>query len=149
MTVRRNVARRRLVRDLHGAMGIWLLLSVLFWAITGIYFAFPEPFNDLTDIIVKAGASSLAVDDAVAWIVRLHFGRAFGHGAEVLWAIGGLLPRVLVITGVVTWWHRVRPWGDRQSTREIRRLRQKSAPRLHALIRGKGWRSCERTFADG
>lgn len=109
MTVRTNVAWQRLVRDLHGAMGFWLILLVLLWTITGVYFAFPEPFNALADVLVNAGVSSLAVDDAIAWIVRLHFGRAFGQGIEVLWAVVGLLPPVLVVTGVITWWHRVGP----------------------------------------
>jgi uncharacterized iron-regulated membrane protein len=113
MTVRRNVAWHRLVRDLHGAIGFWLMLFVLLWALTGIYFAFPEPFNALTDIIVNAGASSSTVDDAIAWVVRLHFGRAFGHGIEALWVTFGLLPTTLVVTGVIMWWHRVRPRGQR------------------------------------
>jgi len=109
VTVRRNVTWHRLIRDLHGAMGFWLILSVVFWALTGIYFAFPEPFNSLSDVFVAAGVSSLAVDDAIAWVVRLHFGRAFGYTAEVLWAVFGLLPAALVVTGLMTWWHRVRP----------------------------------------
>jgi len=109
MTVRRNVAWHRLVRDLHGAMGFWLVVFVLVWALTGIYFAFPGPFNSLSEAFVDAGVSSLAVDDAIAWVVRLHFGRAFGYGAEVLWATVGLLPAALVVTGLITWWHRVRP----------------------------------------
>ena len=111
MTVRRNATWHRLVRDLHGAVGFWLMLFVLLWVMTGIYFAFPEPFNAVTDAIVNAGGSSAAVDDAIAWVVRLHFGRAFGYGAEVLWALFGLLPAVLVLTGIITWWHRVRPRG--------------------------------------
>jgi uncharacterized iron-regulated membrane protein len=109
MTVRANVAGYRLVRDLHGAIGFWLVLLVLLWALTGVYFAFPEPFSTLEDVMVNAGASSLAFDDAVAWVVRLHFGRAFGHGAEALWVIFGLLPAALVVTGIIIWWHRVRP----------------------------------------
>jgi uncharacterized iron-regulated membrane protein len=108
MTVRRHVAWHRLLRDLHGALGIWLFLVVLLWAVTGIYFAFPEPFNALADVIVNAGVSAVSVDDAIAWVVRLHFGRAFGHGAEVVWVVFGLLPAALVVTGIITWWHRVR-----------------------------------------
>jgi uncharacterized iron-regulated membrane protein len=109
MTVRKSTTWQRLVRDLHGAVGFWLMLFVLLWVVTGIYFAFPEPVNALSDLIVNAGGSSAALDDAVAWVVRLHFGRAFGYGAEVVWALFGLLPTVLVVTGVITWWHRVRP----------------------------------------
>ena len=109
VTVRTNVAWQRLLRDLHSAMGFWLILLVLLWAVTGIYFAFPEPFNALAQMFVDAGVPSLTIDDAIAWVVRLHFGRAFGQGVEVLWAVAGLLPVVLVVTGIATWWHRVRP----------------------------------------
>jgi len=107
MTVRTNVPWHRLLRDLHGAMGFWVILLVLLWTVTGIYFAFPRPFNALADVLVDAGAPSLAVDDAIASVVRLHFGRAFGRVVEWLWAVLGLLPVVLVATGVITWWHRV------------------------------------------
>ncbi len=107
MTVRRHVPWHRFMRDLHGALGFWLVLLVLLWTLTGIYFAFPGPFNSLDQALVDAGASSVTVEDDIAWVIRLHFGRAFGHGAEVLWTILGLLPMALVVTGVVIWWHRV------------------------------------------
>jgi uncharacterized iron-regulated membrane protein len=107
MTIRRHVPTQRLVRDLHSALGFWLILLVLLWAITGIYFAFPDPFNALADTLVNAGLPSLAIDDAIEWIVRLHFGRGFGHGVEVLWVTLGLLPAALVITGLLMWKHRV------------------------------------------
>jgi uncharacterized iron-regulated membrane protein len=109
MSVRWHVSWHRFLRDLHAAVGFWLVLIVLMWATTGIYFAFPNAFNRLTDSLVKAGAPSQTVDDAVAWVVRLHFGRAFGRSVEVLWVILGLLPIVLVVTGVIMWWHRVQP----------------------------------------
>ena len=105
-TVRMSVPWYRTLRDLHGVLGIVLALFVLLWAVTGIYFAFPAPFNALTDAITDAGAPALEVDDAVAWVVRLHFGRAFGRGVEVLWAAVGVLATVLVATGVIIWWHR-------------------------------------------
>lgn len=107
MTVRRHVSWQRLVRDLHSALGFWLILLVLLWAITGIYFAFPGPFNALADTLVNAGLPSPAVDDAIEWVVRLHFGRGFGHPVEVLWVTLGLLPAALVITGLLMWKHRV------------------------------------------
>jgi uncharacterized iron-regulated membrane protein len=106
-TVKRHLPWHRFVRDLHGALGFWLVLLVLFWAVTGIYFAFPGPFNALAEVIVSAGARSLSVDDAMASVIRLHFGRAFGRGVELLWVILGLLPATLVVTGVMMWWHRV------------------------------------------
>src|SRR6185437_5325011 len=35
MTVRRHAPLPRLLRDLHGALGFWLLLLVLLWTLTG------------------------------------------------------------------------------------------------------------------
>lgn len=107
MTVRTKAPAHRLMRELHGALGFWLVLLVLLWTVTGIYFAFPQPFNALADYIDAAGVAPLSVDDGIAAIVRLHFGRAFGPGIEVLWAALGLLPAALVVTGIVTWWYRV------------------------------------------
>jgi uncharacterized iron-regulated membrane protein len=40
-------------------------------------------------------------------MVRLHFGRSFGTGIEVLWVITGLAPCVLIVTGALMWWNRV------------------------------------------
>jgi uncharacterized iron-regulated membrane protein len=107
MTVRTHLPAHRLMRELHSALGFWLMLLVLLWTLTGIYFAFPRPFNALADYVDAAGVAPLSVDDAIAAIVRLHFGRAFGPGIEVLWAVLGLLPAALVVTGLITWWHRV------------------------------------------
>jgi uncharacterized iron-regulated membrane protein len=113
MTVRRHVPGHRFLRELHSAMGFWLVLLVLMWTITGLYFAFPDTVNRFTELLVKAGAPSQSVDDAVAWVVRLHFGRAFGRAVEVLWVVLGLLPAALVVTGIIMWWHRVQPVGTR------------------------------------
>jgi uncharacterized iron-regulated membrane protein len=113
MTVRAHGPLHRLMRELHGALGFWLVLLVLLWTLTGIYFAFPRPFNALADFADAAGVPTLSVDDAIAAVVRLHFGRAFGYGIEVLWAALGLLPVALVLTGIITWWHRVLRKGAR------------------------------------
>jgi uncharacterized iron-regulated membrane protein len=107
MTVRTNLPTHRLMRELHGALGFWLMLLVLLWTLTGIYFAFPRPFNALADYVDATGVAPLSVDDAIAAVVRLHFGRAYGQAIEVLWAALGLLPGALVVTGIITWWHRV------------------------------------------
>lgn len=94
LTLHRGVGARRFIWDLHSALGFWLLLPALMWSLTGIYFAFPAFFNALDD-------------DSIAWLVRLHFGRAFGPRAEALWVVLGVLPCALVITGVLAWWNRV------------------------------------------
>jgi uncharacterized iron-regulated membrane protein len=94
LVLRRDVNAPRFIWDLHNVLGFWLMLLVLMWALTGIYFAFPAVFNALTD-------------DWIEWLVRLHFGRAYGTAVEVLWVILGLVPCGLFITGALMWWHRV------------------------------------------
>jgi uncharacterized iron-regulated membrane protein len=94
LTLHRGVGSRRLIWDLHSVLGFWLLLLVLMWSVTGIYFAFPALFNALDD-------------DATALLVRLHFGRAFGPAIETLWVLLGLVPCGLFITGALMWWNRV------------------------------------------
>jgi uncharacterized iron-regulated membrane protein len=110
ITLHRNVSGRRFVRELHSVMGIWCFVLILLWAITGIYFAFPAPFNALTEAFTAHGAetaNSLFLEDAISWLVRAHFGRSFGLGVEVAWALLGLAPCALFITGVVMWWQRI------------------------------------------
>jgi uncharacterized iron-regulated membrane protein len=94
LVLRRDVSAQRFIWDLHSVLGFWLLLLVLMWALSGIYFAFPTVFNALTD-------------DTTAWLARLHFGRAYGTFVEVLWVILGLVPCGLFITGTLMWWNRV------------------------------------------
>lgn len=94
LVLRRDVSAQRFIWDLHGVLGFWLLLLVLVWALTGLYFAFPAAFGAVPD-------------DTIAWLVRLHFGRAYGPYIEALWVILGLVPCGLFITGALMWWNRV------------------------------------------
>jgi uncharacterized iron-regulated membrane protein len=110
MSLRRGVGGRRLTLDLHNMLGFWMSLLIFVWAVGGIYFAFPDLFNALADSF-KVGeeetAASLFVQDALAVLSRLHFGRAYGLGIKILWGVLGLLPSVLLITGLLMWWWRV------------------------------------------
>ena len=93
---------------LHSAVGIWSIVLLVGWAITGVYFAFPELFepafafsdSDPADI-ERPGAGLLQV------LIRLHFGHFGGLGVQVLWIVLGLIPTLLFITGFVVWWKRV------------------------------------------
>jgi uncharacterized iron-regulated membrane protein len=110
ITLHRNVGGRRFIRELHGVLGFWCLALLLLWTTTGVYFAFPAPFNALLDVFSVQGADTPAsrfLEDAFAALVRVHFGRSFGRGIEVIWAILGLVPSVLFVTGVMMWWNRV------------------------------------------
>jgi uncharacterized iron-regulated membrane protein len=110
MSVRRGVGGRRFTLDLHNMLGFWLFIFVFVWALGGIYFAFPDVFNALADAF-KSGeeetAPSLLVQDGLATLARLHFGRAYGLSIKILWGVLGLMPVVLLVTGVLMWWWRV------------------------------------------
>ena len=93
ITIRTRVSSRRFIRELHYALGFWLLIFIVIWVITALYFAFPNAFGAVSDDVVEPA-------------VRLHFGRAFGLAVKTLWAVLGLGPGVLSITGALMWWHK-------------------------------------------
>ena len=86
----------RLSWDLHSALGFWGFLFVLMWGISGLYFAFPQPFNAVFGLIDPGGHFT---DSTLAGLSSLHFGR-FGWFAEAVWTLLGLMPAVLAVTGV-------------------------------------------------
>jgi uncharacterized iron-regulated membrane protein len=110
MSLRRGVGARRFTLDLHNMLGFWLFVFIFVWALGGIYFAFPDVFNALADAFKQGEEetpTSLLVQDGLAVLARLHFGRAYGLSIKILWGILGLVPCVLLVTGVLMWWWRV------------------------------------------
>jgi uncharacterized iron-regulated membrane protein len=110
MTLHRNVTWQRFTWDLHSAVGFWMCAGILVWAVSGLYFAFPNVFIDLGDFLVAHSAghvTSEAVDDLIDGVVTLHFGRAFGMPVKILWVLLGLVPVALIVTGTLMWWNRV------------------------------------------
>lgn len=98
----------RLNWDLHNALGFWCFLLVLLWGISGIYFAFPQPFNAITDFLAPTDTSNSVGFGQLAlfWLSNLHFGR-FGWFVEALWTASGLVPAILVFTGMFMCCHRL------------------------------------------
>jgi uncharacterized iron-regulated membrane protein len=48
------------------------------------------------------------------WMLPVHFGEFGGWPTRILWALAGLMPAVLLVTGVIMWW---RPrWWPRRGT---------------------------------
>jgi uncharacterized iron-regulated membrane protein len=98
----------RFARRLHNALGFWVLALLLVWAITAVYFSFPDPFEATIDYFDKDLTDDRRPGD---WLVRLlvniHFGRSWGLTVKYLWVVLGLVPAVLFITGGITWWARV------------------------------------------
>jgi len=107
---------RRLNWTLHSAIGFWTLLFVFMWGFTGIYLCFPQVFTAFVDYVEPFNMETFEdrVGDAVLyWLTRLHFGR-FSMATKILWAIVGLVPVVMFVTGSLMWWNRViRPRGTK------------------------------------
>jgi uncharacterized iron-regulated membrane protein len=98
----------RLNWDLHNALGFWCFLFVFVWGISGIYFAFSQPFNAMADFLAPTGTSNSVEFGQLAlfWLSNLHFGR-FGWFVEALWTALGLVPAILAFTGILMCCHRL------------------------------------------
>lgn len=126
LTLRRGVGWRRFAWDLHSAIGAWSLGFVLVFGLSGVYLCFPEEVQSAADALpfqshLEPGLR--AVDRAISWLAYLHFGRINGIGipcsgpglcdqvTKAVWAMFGLAPAALSVTGITMWWYRVvRPW---------------------------------------
>src|SRR5438105_8679914 len=114
---------QRINWDLHSAIGFWAFIAVFVWAVSGIYLVFPHPFSALVDVLQPPDPVSLVPrrgDLALEWLAKLHFGRFAGIKTKWTWAILGVIPPVLFITGAVMWWNRVlsRTFSRRDSFNE-------------------------------
>ena len=104
---------KRINFDIHSSLGFWSLLILLLWGVTGLYFAFPEPFLAIVNYFepLELATGSRRGDEFLAWIARMHFGRYGGMGVRITYVVLGLLPAVLFVTGAIMWWNRVlRGW---------------------------------------
>jgi len=107
--------------DLHSAVGFWMFLFVLMWGISGIYLSFPDPFTNLVDYLQPPDLTKVEIrtgDEVLAWLARIHFGRAWGTSVKWLYTLLGFVPVILFVTGTIMWWHRVL----KPALRRIRRL---------------------------
>lgn len=109
--------------DLHSAMGFWGLLFVLMWGLSGFYFSFPNLVNA---VFAFFDPRDRVTDTILSGLSMLHFGR-FGPFAEAVWAILGLIPTLLFLSGVFLCCRRIiykapsfRP-VQREATEEFRR----------------------------
>jgi len=107
--------RRSLNVRLHRSIGIWSVALMLIWAMSGVYLAFPEPFDALAYAVSGDDLTGIGYE-VFTWMTYLHFGR-FSSALQIVWVVVGLLPAVLVVTGVAMWWARqFRSRTTRQST---------------------------------
>jgi uncharacterized iron-regulated membrane protein len=122
LVLRRGVGWRRFTWDLHSVIGFWLFAFILLFGLSGVYLGNPQFFQDLADKLqppTDANAGVRMVDRVIYWLAYLHFGRINGIGipcrgpgvcdqaTKLVWALAGLAPAAMFVTGVVMWWNRV------------------------------------------
>ena len=121
LMLHRHVSWTRLNWDLHSAMGFWTVGFVLLFAITGTYLSDPDPFQAVLDYFEPPTDGNLgtrAGDSITYWLAYAHFGRfggrlpGCGRGMcnstfKAVWAVFGLVPAAMFVTGAVMWWNRV------------------------------------------
>ena len=122
LSLHRGVGWKRLTWDLHSMIGFWSLGFTFVFAISGIYLAYPELFQDFADRLeplTPANAGVRISDRVIYWVATLHFGRINGIGfpcrgpglcdqaTKAIWAMFGLAPAAMFVTGASMWWNRV------------------------------------------
>jgi len=108
LTIHFDANPKRLNWDLHNAVGFWTFAIVLMWAITGAYLVFPA-FDKALAVIA---GDHLNIHSTLH---SLHVGNFAGLPIKVLWAVLGLAPPLLFVTGFIMWWHRaLGPWLARK-----------------------------------
>jgi len=99
---------RRPMWHLHSALGFWVFLLLFNWALTGVYMAFPGPFEALIDWLDRNPEDLVRPGEGlVRALVAGHFGRFGGLEIRITWTVLGLAPAVLFVTGFILWWRRV------------------------------------------
>ena len=122
LTVHGNVGWQHFTWDVHSMIGFWTFGFILMFGLSGAYLGNPQPFQDLADWLqppTDADAGARVVDQVTYWLAYLHFGRINGIGipcggpglcdqvTKLTWAVFGLAPAVMFMTGVMMWWNRV------------------------------------------
>lgn len=122
LTLRRHVGAQRLTWDLHSMIGFWTFGFIMLFGVSGAYLGNPQAFQDLADRLeplTDANAGDRIVDHTLYWLAYLHFGRINGIGIpcsglglcdrtmKFVWALFGLAPAAMVVTGGLMWWNRV------------------------------------------
>ncbi|MBN1239269.1 MAG: PepSY domain-containing protein [Gammaproteobacteria bacterium] len=110
-------SKPRFAWHLHSAVGFWALLLLANWALTGVYMAFPAPFEGLIDWLdANPDDFERPGEGLLRLLTTAHFGRFGGLEVRIAWAVLGLAPVLLFCTGVLLWYRRVlRPRRRRRS----------------------------------
>jgi uncharacterized iron-regulated membrane protein len=122
LVIHRAAGWKRWIWELHSSVGFWSIAFTLVFALSGVYLANPQPFQDLADWLEPLNPNSTRArlgDQIIYWLAILHFGRINGIGfpcggpgycdeaIKTIWAIFGMAPAVMFVTGAIMWWNRV------------------------------------------
>jgi uncharacterized iron-regulated membrane protein len=141
LTLHRGVGWKRWNWHLHSMIGFWSFGFMLVFGLSGIYLCIPQPVQDFADFLEPPTAANAGLrigDRIIYWLAYLHFGRINGIGipcrgpglcdqtTKAVWAVFGLVPAAMFVTGAIMWWNRVlRP---RLSLRIAERSSRRSNP---------------------
>jgi uncharacterized iron-regulated membrane protein len=121
LTLPRNAGWQRWIWGLHSMLGFWTFAAILLFAVSGVYLGDPDRVQDILDRIeplTDANARTRVVDQVTYWLAYLHIGRVNGIGlgcsgrglcdmtVKFIWAVFGLVPGVMFVTGAAMWWNR-------------------------------------------
>jgi len=122
LLVSRKSGWPRFIWSLHSMLGFWSLGFVVMFGISGVYLGNPELFQDIADWIDPLTGTIPRVrwvDQVMYWLAYLHVGRINGIAlpckgpgvcdstTKLVWAIFGLAPAAMFVTGAMMWWNRV------------------------------------------
>jgi uncharacterized iron-regulated membrane protein len=117
----RDVGWKRATWHLHSMIGLWSFAFAVVFGLSGIYLCFPERIQDIADWMdpLNGPPRRRVIDQVIYWLAYLHFGRINGIGipcrgpglcdqtVKATWALFGVAPAVLFVTGAILWWNRV------------------------------------------
>ena len=122
LTLHRGVGWKRFIWHCHSMIGFWSLGFMMVFGVSGVYLGFPQLFQDFADRLEPATAVNAGLrigDRVIYWLAFLHFGRVNGIGipcsgpglcdqtTKAIWALFGLAPAAMFVTGAIMWWNRV------------------------------------------
>jgi uncharacterized iron-regulated membrane protein len=122
LTLPRHIGWQRATWHLHSMIGFWTMAFTVVFAMSGAYLAFPNTFQAIADWLeplTDENAGGRVTDQVIYWLAYLHFGRINGIGipcsgpgicdqtTKAVWALFGLAPAAMFVTGAIMWWLRV------------------------------------------
>ncbi len=110
-------ANQRFTWGLHSSLGFWFVGFVVMWGASGLYLSYPEPFSTAVERLEPFEPAYRLGERFLYWLGYSHFGRfagripgcgpACGATLKAVWAVFGIVPVVLLVTGALVWWNRV------------------------------------------